>query len=88
VILVDDGLATGATMRAAIAAVLQQQPGAVIVAIPVAPASVTHELAALVDEVVCVATPEPFYAVGPWYDDFSATTDDEVCRLLAEAHAR
>jgi len=83
VILVDDGLATGATMRAAVAAVQQQRPAAVIVAVPVAPASAIHELAAVVDKVACLVTPDPFYAVGSWYDDFSATTDEDVRRLLA-----
>ncbi len=85
VILVDDGLATGATMRAAVAAVRRQQPAVVVVAVPVAPASAIHEMAALVDDVVCVTTPESFYAVGSWYDDFSPTTDEEVRRLLAGA---
>ena len=82
VVVVDDGLATGATMRAAVAAVSQQHPAALIVAVPVAPVEVAHELAGLVDTVVCLITPEPFYAVGSWYEDFSATTDDEVRRLL------
>jgi putative phosphoribosyl transferase len=85
VIVVDDGLATGATMRAAIEAVRQQQPAVVVVAVPVAPAAAIRELAALVDELVCVSTPESFYAVGSWYGDFSPTTDEEVRRLLADA---
>ena len=82
VILVDDGLATGATMRAAIAALRQQQPARVVVAVPVAPPSVCQELRAVADEVVCLLTPEPFFGVGAWYDDFSPTTDEEVSRLL------
>lgn len=85
VILVDDGLATGATMRAAIAALRQQQPARVVVAVPVAPPSVCQELRAVADEVVCLLAPEPFFGVGAWYDDFSPTTDEEVRRLLKRA---
>ena len=83
VILVDDGLATGATMRAAALAVRQQSPARVIVAVPVAAAETCKRLREDVDEVVCALTPEPFYAVGSWYDDFSQTSDDEVRELLA-----
>ena len=82
VILVDDGLATGATMRAAVAAVRQQAPARVVVGVPVAAPEVCAEFARLVDDVVCVVTPEPFYSVGVWYDTFSQTTDEEVRRLL------
>src|SRR5207245_5826698 len=82
VILVDDGLATGSTMRAAIVAVRQLQPARIVVAVPVAAPSVCHEIGAEVDQIVCATTPEPFYGVGFWYDDFSQTTDKEVHGLL------
>ena len=82
-ILVDDGLATGATMRAAIMALRQLQPARIIVAIPTASPETCEELKAEVDEVVCAITPEPFLAVGHWYEDFSQTTDEEVRDLLA-----
>lgn len=85
VILVDDGLATGATMRAAIAALRQPQPARIVVAVPVAAPSVCEELGMQVDEIVCTQTPEPFYGVGFWYDDFSQTTDEEVHDLLARS---
>jgi predicted phosphoribosyltransferase len=84
-ILVDDGLATGSSMRAAVAAALAQGPARVVVAVPVAAPSTCEELRREVDEIVCVATPEPFMAVGRFYDDFSQTTDDEVRSLLAAA---
>jgi predicted phosphoribosyltransferase len=83
VILVDDGLATGATMRAAIMAVRQLQPARIVVAIPTASPETCEELRAEVDELICAITPEPFLAVGHWYEDFSQTTDDEVRDLLA-----
>lgn len=82
VILVDDGLATGATMRAAIAALRRQGPARIVVAVPVAAASTCEELRDIADEVVCAVTPEPFLAVGQWYHDFSQTTDEEVRELL------
>ncbi len=85
VILVDDGLATGSTMRAAVAALRKQQPAAIVVAVPVAARSTCEELAAEVDDIVCARTPEPFRAVGLWYDDFSQTTDEEVRELLRQA---
>jgi predicted phosphoribosyltransferase len=85
VILVDDGLATGSTMRAAVAALRQQQPAAIIVAVPVAASSTCAELAEEVDDLVCARMPEPFRAVGLWYDDFSQTTDQEVRDLLRQA---
>src|SRR5919109_3607932 len=88
VILVDDGLATGATMRAAVAAVRQQQPARIVIAVPVAASATCDELRAVADEVVCAATPEPFHAVGLWYEDFSATSDAEVRDLLARAAQR
>jgi putative phosphoribosyl transferase len=83
VILVDDGLATGSTMRAALAALRQQQPARVIVAVPVGSAEACAELQGLADESICLETPEPFRAVGLWYSDFSQTTDAEVTTLLA-----
>jgi len=85
VILVDDGLATGATMLAAIKALRQQQPARLVVAVPTASPETCEELKAEVDEIICAITPEPFYAVGLWYDDFSQTTDDEVRGLLARS---
>jgi putative phosphoribosyl transferase len=85
VILVDDGLATGSTMRAAVAALRAQDPARVMVAVPVAAPSTCEELRREVDDIVCLATPEPFLAVGRFYDDFSQTTDEEVRELLAPA---
>jgi putative phosphoribosyl transferase len=84
VILVDDGLATGSSMRAAAAAVRDQRPARVVVAVPTAPAETCSALAREVDEVVCSMTPEPFQAVGLWYEDFSETSDDDIRRLLAD----
>jgi putative phosphoribosyl transferase len=85
VILVDDGLATGSTMRAAVAAVRRLRPARLIVAVPTAALSTCRELEKEVDECVCVITPDPFQAVGVWYEDFSQTTDDEVRDLLERA---
>jgi predicted phosphoribosyltransferase len=85
VILVDDGLATGSTMRAAVAALRQQHPARIIVAVPVGAAQTCTELETEADEVVCIHTPEPFYAVGLWYSQFSQTTDAEVHELLGRA---
>ena len=82
VILVDDGLATGSTMRAAVTAVRQQQPARIVVAVPVGAPSTCSELSRDADEVVCLRTPEPFVAVGLWYRDFSETSDAEVRALL------
>jgi len=82
VILVDDGLATGTTMRAAVAALRQRQTARIVVAVPVAPLVVCAALRAEVDAVVCLITPEPFDAVGRWYADFAQTTDDAVRELL------
>jgi putative phosphoribosyl transferase len=84
-LLVDDGLATGATMRAAIEAARHLRPRDVSVGVPVGARSTCEELATLADRVVCVEMPANFYAVGQWYDDFTQTTDDEITRLLAEA---
>jgi putative phosphoribosyl transferase len=85
VILIDDGLATGTSMRAAIAALRQMRPARVVVAVPIAAPSTCEEFQDEVDEVVCAVTPEPFFAVGLWYEDFSQTGDDEVRALLARA---
>lgn len=85
VILVDDGLATGATMRAAITVVRQQGPARLVVAVPVAPPSTIASLRREVDEVVCPETPEPFFGIGLWYEDFEQITDDEVRALLNHA---
>ena len=82
VILVDDGLATGSTMRAAVAALRRLGPAQIVVAVPTAAPATCEELRHEADECVCDITPEPFYAVGLWYEDFSQTTDDEVRRLL------
>ena len=87
VILVDDGLATGSTMRAAVQALRQQRPARIVVAVPVAAFATCEELRREVEDVVCFATPEPFMAVGRFYDDFSQTTDEEVHDLLASARA-
>jgi predicted phosphoribosyltransferase len=83
VILVDDGLATGASMRAAVLALKQQRAGRIIVAVPTASPDICEALKADADEVISVITPEPFLAVGHWYDDFTQTTDEEVRDLLA-----
>lgn len=85
VILVDDGLATGSTMRAAALAVRQARPARIVVAVPVAAAETCDEFRAVVDEIVCGLTPRPFQAVGLWYDDFSQTSDEEVRGLLEQA---
>ena len=85
VILVDDGLATGSTMRAAIKALQQQGPEALVVGVPVASPDVCEQFRSEVSDIVCVATPEPFYAVGYWYQDFAQTTDEEVRDLLSKA---
>jgi len=87
VILVDDGLATGATMRAAAAALRAQGPGWLVAAVPVAPKETCDALRDLVDEVICVVTPEPFFAVGEWYEDFTQTSDADVRDLLRRAAA-
>lgn len=85
VILVDDGIATGATMRAAIAALRKQHPVSIAVAVPVAPAETIKTLRNEADEVICLATPEPFIAIGKWYENFSQVSDHEVKKLLAKA---
>jgi predicted phosphoribosyltransferase len=87
VILVDDGLATGSTMKAAVQAVRMHAPARIVVAVPVGAADTCRALAVIADEVVCARTPEPFSAVGLWYRDFSQTTDDEVRALLQRPEA-
>jgi predicted phosphoribosyltransferase len=87
VVLVDDGLATGSSMLAAVEAVRQAGAARVVVAVPAAPNSTCRELRRVADDVVCATTPSPFFAVGQSYWDFSQTTDDEVVRLLREAAA-
>ncbi len=87
VILVDDGLATGATMAAAAEALRAQRPARLVVAVPVASPETCDAFRDIVDDVVCATTPEPFYAVGLWYADFSQTTDEEVHDLIARAAA-
>lgn len=87
-VLVDDGLATGSTMRAAVAAVRRLGPARVVVAVPVAAPETVALVAREVDEIVCPETPSPFYAVGVWYQDFAQTTDEEVRALLERARAR
>jgi putative phosphoribosyl transferase len=87
-ILVDDGLATGSSMRAAALAVRNSQPASIVVAVPVAASQTCEDLHREADEVICCFTPEPFYAVGLWYEDFSQTTDEEVRELLARAENR
>jgi predicted phosphoribosyltransferase len=85
VILIDDGLATGATMLAAVKALRQQQAGRVVVAVPIASPETCDQIRGKVDDIVCAVTPEPFYAVGLWYEDFSQTSDEEVRDLLSRA---
>jgi predicted phosphoribosyltransferase len=85
VILIDDGLATGSTMRAALAALRRQGPDKVVVAVPIGAAETCEAFKHEADETICAETPEPFYAVGVWYRDFSETTDEEVHDLLKRA---
>jgi len=84
-ILVDDGIATGASMRAAAKALRQQQPAQIVVAVPIAAPESCRELAAEVDEIISVETPQPFYSVGSWYEDFPQTTDEEVRDLMKQS---
>jgi predicted phosphoribosyltransferase len=86
VILVDDGLATGSTMQAAVLALRRQEPNAIIVAVPVGAPDTCQRLARIADRVVCLYMPEPFDAVGLWYEQFSQTSDEEVAHLLASGH--
>jgi putative phosphoribosyl transferase len=85
VILVDDGLATGASMRAAVAAVREKDPARTVVAIPVAARDIYEQFQTVADEIIAVQTPKDFHSVGQWYEDFTQTTDDEVCELLVKA---
>lgn len=85
VILVDDGIATGATMRVAIAALTTQRPASITFAIPVGPISTCEELRTEVQQVICLSSPSEFHAIGLWYDDFTQVTDEEVCDLLERA---
>lgn len=88
VVLVDDGLATGATMRAAVAALRRKAPARIIVAVPVAPPDTFLAFQTIADDIVCVMTPEPFYAISLWYEYFPQTTDEEVRALLERANPR
>ena len=85
VIVVDDGLATGSTMRAAVLAIRQQHPAHLVVAVPVGAEDICRQLRHEADEVVCAAMPSPFHAVGRWYRDFPQASDEEVQNLLEEA---
>jgi len=87
IILVDDGLATGSTMRAAAAALRQQNPARIVVAVPVSAPQTCDEYRMGVDEIVCASTPQPFFGVGQWYRDFSQTSDDEVRAYLEKTQA-
>jgi predicted phosphoribosyltransferase len=86
-ILVDDGLATGSSMRAAVEAARKLAPARIVVAVPVAPSSTAQAMRRIADDVVCVATPEPFYSVGRFYEEFDQTTDEEVRELLRRSAA-
>jgi putative phosphoribosyl transferase len=88
VVLVDDGLATGSTMQAAVRSVRARAPARIVVAVPTAPAATCASLAHVADEVICLVQPQPFYAVGLSYRDFSEVSDDDVRRLLTEAAQR
>lgn len=85
IILVDDGIATGSTMRAAIAALRRQHPGRLVVTVPTVAASTCNEIRPAVDELVALMEPEEFYAVGQWYEHFPQTTDTEVIDLMVRA---
>ena len=88
IVLVDDGLATGATMRAAVTALRSRKPAAIIVAVPVGSREACQDLRHAADDLICLETPEPFIAVGKWYEDFSQTSDDEVRRVLHAYHQK
>jgi putative phosphoribosyl transferase len=86
IILIDDGLATGASMRAAVVSLRARHPARILVAVPIAAETVCEAFRTEVDEIICAVTPEPFYGVGRWYEDFSQITDQEVRILLEEAN--
>ena len=86
VIVVDDGVATGATMKVALRAIRRKEPSKLVVVVPVGALSTCMELKEEADEVICLRTPEPFMAVGSWYENFEQTTDEEVRELLQKAH--
>lgn len=88
VVVVDDGIATGGTVRAALKGIAQAKPARVILAVPVAPEDVLIDLGKLCDQIVCLATPQPFHAVGAHYRDFTQTSDEQVIGLLAKARQR
>lgn len=88
VIVIDDGLATGASMRAAIVGVRAHAPAQIVVAVPTAALETCEALEPEVDQIICASTPEPFYGVSRWYEDFSQTTDEEVRLLLEEANGK
>ncbi|KKG14789.1 phosphoribosyl transferase [Methanosarcina sp. 2.H.T.1A.6] len=85
VILIDDGIATGASMHAVVEALKTKNPAKLVVAVPTASPDTRSFFEDKVDEIICITTPEPFYSVGTWYGDFSQTTDEEVCELLDKA---
>lgn len=87
VIVVDDGIATGATVRAALQAIRERNPKRLVLAVPVAPTSTLEELSGLVDDIVCLQSHEPFYAIGLYYDDFHQVTDSEVVTILSKMRA-
>jgi predicted phosphoribosyltransferase len=86
ILLIDDGLATGASMRAAIAGLRAQHPARIVIAVPTAAPDVCEAFQSEADEIICAITPEPFYGVGRWYEDFSPVSDEEVQVLLEEAN--
>jgi predicted phosphoribosyltransferase len=85
VLLVDDGLATGSTMRAAVTALRRKRPASIIVAVPTAARSTCEEFKSIADDCICTITPDPFQAVGLWYDDFEQISDQQVCDLVAQS---
>lgn len=85
VILVDDGLATGSTMQSAVAAVRSQHPTQIVIAVPIAPDIAIAQLRELVDAIICLKIPHPFYAIGSWYENFDQTTDSQVCAALSDS---
>ena len=87
VVVVDDGIATGFTMQAALKGVREENPRHLVMAVPVAPPEALPPLERWVDQAICLATPSPFYAVGQWYGDFTQVTDEEVLHLLAKLHS-